>query len=250
MKNVQFQGNTGWVQFNSKGYRTNVEYDIVYWYKKENASATNNKMLLAEYHSNKLTVHYSGWPPAEQNSSMLELKIAKNIPLRVSVLVNDPYVTINKNSAQNNSDETCSYIGWSCVGVDGTHSCCAGYCIDLLKILMRELGFSVIIHLVKDGKYGALNHTTGKWSGLIGEVVEDETDIALVDLTINEQRSEVVDFTYPFMDAGMGVLVKVARRDKNDWTGFLDPFATTLWIALIICINAAVLVVWLLERYC
>ena len=244
MKNVQFQGKTGWVQFNNQGYRTNVEHDIVYWYKNE----TNNKMLLAEYHNNKLTVHYMGWPPAEQVSDKLELKIAKKIPLKVSVFLQEPYVTINKNSGGNNSDETCA-LGWSCVGVDGTYSCCTGYCIDLLKLLMRELGFSVIIQVVKDGKYGALNHTTGKWSGLIGEVIGGEADIALADLTINEQRSKVIDFTHPFLDAGMGVLVKVARRDKNSWTGFMDPFATTLWIALIICINTAVLIMWLLERY-
>ena len=246
MKNVQFHGNTGWVQFNNQGYRTNVAYDIVFWYKDVNGST--NKMLLAEYHNNKLTLHYTGWPPPEQISDMLELKIAKNIPLRISVLPQEPYVTINKNSVKNNSDETCA-LGWPCVGLDGTHSCCTGYCIDLLKLLMREVGFSATIQVVKDGKYGALNHTTGKWSGLIGEVVRGEADIALSDLIINEQRSNAVDFTHPYMDTGMGVLVKVARRGKNNWTGFMDPFSGTLWIALIICINTALLFMWLLERY-
>jgi hypothetical protein len=246
MENVQFQGNTGWVQFNDQGYRTNVEYDIGYWYKGENG--TTIKVLLAEFHNNKLAVYQTGWPPVEKTLDVLELKIAKNIPLKVSVFLQEPYVIMNKNPAQNDSDETCA-LGWPCVGLDGTYSCCTGYCIDLLKLLMRDVGFSVIIEVVKDGKYGGLNRTTGQWSGQIGEVARGEADIAMSDLTINEQRSKVVDFTHPYMEAGIGVLVKAARRDKNNWTGFMDPFDGKLWIALIVCINTALLIMWLLERY-
>jgi hypothetical protein len=246
MENVQFEGNTGWIQFNDQGYRTNAEYDIDYWCKDENG--TTIRMLLAEFHNNKLTVNHTGWPPVEKTLDVLELKLAKNIPLRISVYLQEPYVIMNKNPAQNDSDETFA-LGWPCVGLDGTYSCCTGYCIDLLKLLMRDVGFSVRIEVVKDGKYGALNHTTGQWSGLIGEVVRGEADIAVSDLTINEQRSKVVDFTHPYMDAGMAVLVKVARRGKSNWTGFMDPFDVKLWIALIVCINTALLIMWLLERY-
>ena len=246
MKNVQFEGSTGWLQFNDQGYRTNVEYDIDYWYEDENG--TTIRILLAEYHNSKLTVHHTGWPPAEKTLDMLALKLAKNIPLRISVSLQEPYIILNENSAQNHAHESCA-LGWPCVGLDEAHSCCTGYCIDLLKLLMRDIGFSVRIHLVKDGKYGALNHTTNMWSGLIGEVVRGEADIAISDLTINEQRSKVVDFTHPYMDVGMGVLVKVARRGKDNWTGFMDPFAPNLWIALIVCINTALLIMWLLERF-
>lgn len=62
-------------------------------------------------------------------------------------------------------------MGWPCLTLDGTVSSCKGYCIDLLKLLMRDVGFSAEIQVVKDGKYGALNHSTGQWSGLIGAVV-------------------------------------------------------------------------------
>jgi hypothetical protein len=245
MKNIQFEGATGWIEFNDQGYRTNAECVINYWYKHENG--TTIRMPLAEYHNSKLTIHHTGWPPNEKTLDLVELKIAKNIPLKISVFFQEPYVVSNENAAQNYSDETCA-LGWPCMGLDGVYSCCTGYCIDLLKLLMRDIGFSVRIQLVKDGKYGALNQTTKQWSGSIGEVVRGEADIALADLTINEQRSQVVDFTHPFMDAGMGVLVKVARRGKNNWTGFMDPFAAPLWIALIVCINTALLIMWLLER--
>ncbi len=247
MKNVQFEGSTGWVQFNDQGYRTNVEYDIDYWYEDENG--TTIRILLAEYHKSKLTVHHTGWPPADKTLlDVLELKLAKNIPLRISVIVQDPYVILTRNFAQNYTIKTCA-LGWPCLGRDEAHGCCTGYCIDLLKLLMKDIGFSVRIQVVKDGKYGALNHTTNKWSGLIGEVARGEADIAIADLTINEQRSKVVDFTHPYMEVGAGVLVKVARRRNNNWTGFMDPFAPNLLIALIVCINAALLIMWLLERF-
>ncbi|XP_028404580.1 glutamate receptor ionotropic, NMDA 1-like [Dendronephthya gigantea] len=246
MKLVRIDGDTGWIEFDGQGYRTNVEYEIDYFLKNENG--TTIRMILGQYHNNKLDIYHEGWPPAEKKLDILETKIAENLPLRITVQLQEPYVMIQENSAHNSSDDTCA-LGLPCVGSDGKKSCCFGYCIDLLKLLMRDIGFSVRIHIVKDRKYGALDETTGQWSGLIGEVSRGEADMAVSDLTINEQRSKVVDFTHPYMDAGMAVMVKVSRREKNNWTGFMDPFAASLWIAIIVCINTTLLIMWLLERY-
>ena len=246
MKLIRIEGDTGWIEFNDQGYRTNVGYKIDYFYKDENG--TTIRMILGQYHNKQLDIYHAGWPPAEKKLDILETKIAENVPLRISIHLQDPYVVISENAALNSSDDTCA-LGLPCVRLDGKKSCCSGYCIDLLKLLMRDVGFSVRIQFVKDSKYGALNKTTGRWSGLVGEVSRGEADMAVSDLTINEQRSKVVDFTHPYMDAGMAVMVKVSRRDKNNWTGFMDPFAASLWIAIIVCINTTLLIMWLMERY-
>lgn len=45
-----------------------------------------------------------------------------------------------------------------------------GFCIDLLSQLSQKIGFRYDLHLVKDGRYGAID-TNGKWNGLIGELI-------------------------------------------------------------------------------
>lgn len=47
-----------------------------------------------------------------------------------------------------------------------------GYCIDLLRELSGILGFHYEVRLVEDGKYGALEETTGQWNGMVRELMD------------------------------------------------------------------------------
>ena len=47
---------------------------------------------------------------------------------------------------------------------------------------------------------------SGEWSGMVGEVMRGEADMAAADLTITAAREEVVDYAHPFMYLGLGVL--------------------------------------------
>lgn len=47
-----------------------------------------------------------------------------------------------------------------------------GLCVDLLKHLSDELGFSYSITLVKDNTYGELDEATMKWNGMIREIID------------------------------------------------------------------------------
>jgi hypothetical protein len=44
--------------------------------------------------------------------------------------------------------------------------------IDLVKILSEKLGFTYTVSVPEDHKYGAINLESGKWSGLVGELVD------------------------------------------------------------------------------
>ena len=245
MKIVKFHGHTGRIQFDENGFRTNMEYDMEYWTTGGNKSGVK-KIVIAQYKNSALKVLHHNWPPVTKEDRA-EPKITGSRILRVSAMEQEPYVVFNRNDEQITSDGECA-LGLPCLGRAGTLSCCSGYCIDLLRLLMRDIGFFVSLRMVKDMKYGGLDRATGRWSGLIGEVVRGEADMALADLTINQQRAEVVDFTHPYMDAGMGVMVKTFRRDKSNLTGFMHPFAMTLWVAIVVTINVVLLCLWLLER--
>ncbi|KAH8021854.1 hypothetical protein HPB51_018703 [Rhipicephalus microplus] len=95
--------------------------------------------------------------------------------------------------------------------VDGK-SVYSGFCVDLLDKLSQELNFKYELHVMSDGARGAPNDT-GHWSGMIGDVIAGKADVALADLTITEMRERVIDFTLPYMTAGLVAKADVALAD-------------------------------------
>jgi len=79
-----------------------------------------------------------------------------------------------------------------------------GFLVDMLKDLSKMLDFTYTIHENPDKRYG--QNKGGTWTGMIGEVISGEADIALADMTITSTREEAVDFTHPFMYLGLGAL--------------------------------------------
>jgi ABC-type amino acid transport substrate-binding protein len=45
------------------------------------------------------------------------------------------------------------------------------------------------------------------FQGMIGEIVSRTADMAIAPLTISQQRMEVVDFSKPFMNLGISIMV-------------------------------------------
>jgi len=81
-----------------------------------------------------------------------------------------------------------------------------GFIVDLANLLKEKLGFDYKIQLVADGRYGG--YSGGAWSGMMGEVVSGDVDMAAADLTITAKREESVDFAYPFLYSGISVIYK------------------------------------------
>lgn len=45
------------------------------------------------------------------------------------------------------------------------------------------------------------------WNGLIGEIIRDKADVIVGSTKINSDRQKAVDFTVPFLDTGISILV-------------------------------------------
>lgn len=69
------------------------------------------------------------------------------------------------------------------------------------------MGFTFDLYIVGDGKYGALSGT-GRWTGLVGDLLSGTADMAVTSFSINSARSRVVDFTSPFYSTSLGILVR------------------------------------------
>ena len=74
-----------------------------------------------------------------------------------------------------------------------------------------------------------------------------EYDIAVADITIRYNRSLYVDFTVPYTESGVGMIVPVKENVMKDVWLFLKPLSTEMWIGSIILFMYTGVVVWLLE---
>jgi hypothetical protein len=46
-----------------------------------------------------------------------------------------------------------------------------GFIVDMLEEISKLRKFNYTLQEVKDGAYGSLNEHTGRWSGMVGELV-------------------------------------------------------------------------------
>jgi len=91
-----------------------------------------------------------------------------------------------------------------------------GFFKDLMDAIGNVLGFSFNINLTEDSRYGACvdygrnpaNGNCEAWTGLVGDVVSGNADLAVADLTITPDRLMALDFTQPIINSGLVVMTK------------------------------------------
>ncbi|KAI6672807.1 hypothetical protein NL676_000713 [Syzygium grande] len=118
-----------------------------------------------------------------------------------------------------------------------------GYCIDIFESALNLLPYPVphVYFLYGDGK------SNPEYSNLVYEVAQDNFDAAVGDITIITNRTKIVDFTQPYMESGLVVVVPVKEEKSSPWA-FLKPFTVPMW-----CVTGAFFlfvgaVVWILEH--
>ena len=116
-------------------------------------------------------------------------------------------------------------------------TCCVGFIIDLFLLILREVGLEVDMYAVEDGKYGIMK-SDGTWNGMLADVIDGTADIAVAGLTITEAREKYVNFTLPYLEANMGIIVKPIKKIV-DFVNFefisclSGELQLTLWFVII-----------------
>lgn len=68
------------------------------------------------------------------------------------------------------------------------------------------------------------------------------------DITIMANRSRFVDFTLPFTESGVSMIVPVKGDDRKKAWIFTEPLKTELWIAVGASFLYTGIVIWVLEH--
>uniref|UniRef100_A0A663DUE4 Glutamate receptor n=1 Tax=Aquila chrysaetos chrysaetos TaxID=223781 RepID=A0A663DUE4_AQUCH len=128
-----------------------------------------------------------------------------------------------------------------------TKLCCKGFCIDILKKLAKAVKFSYDLYLVTNGKHGKI--VRGVWNGMIGEVYYKRADMAIGSLTINEERSEIIDFSVPFVETGISVMVSRSNGTVSP-SAFLEPYSPAVWVMMfVMCLTVVAVTVFVFEYF-
>ncbi|CAN7066494.1 unnamed protein product [Brassica oleracea var. botrytis] len=230
-------GLTGRIQFDAERNRVNPAYEVLniagtgprrvgYWsnhsglsvvtpetlYSKPPNTSTANQRLYGIIWPGEVTKPPRGWVFPNNGKP---LKIA--VPNRVSY---KDYVSKDKNPP----------------GV-------RGFCVDVFEAVLELLPYPVPRNyiLYGDGKKNP------SYDNLINEVVADNFDVAVGDITITTNRTRFVDFTQPFIESGLVVVAPVKAAKSSPWS-FLKPFTIEMWAvtgAFFLFVGA---IVWILEH--
>ncbi|KAK3435464.1 hypothetical protein EUGRSUZ_C00162 [Eucalyptus grandis] len=119
-----------------------------------------------------------------------------------------------------------------------------GLCIDVFKAATDLLPYEVKFDFIPFP-----NSTTGSYyEDLIYHVYLQQYDVAVGDITITGNRSSYVDFTMPFTETGVVMIVPIeTSRSTNTWT-FLQPLTVDLWLVIGAFFVFTGCVVWTIEH--
>nr|AWJ68200.1 putative ionotropic glutamate receptor kainate-like 3 [Hirudo verbana] len=223
LKNVSFEGLTGLVSFDNRGFRKMFTLDLM--------AMTLNQPL------KKVGI----WDEAEgiritkSNQPGLD-RTSGNSTVIVTTVMEDPYVVLKKKQV--------SEDGSPLTGNDRFD----GFCSDLAKKLAVIVNFDYVLKEVSDKKYGA-ELEDESWNGMIGELVRREADMAIAPLTISSVRERVVDFSKPFMNLGISIMIKKPEKQKPGVFSFMAPIDNDIWTCICFSYLGVSLTMFLVCRF-
>lgn len=122
----------------------------------------------------------------------------------------------------------------------------SGFTRDVFVSVVEALPFPLpyeFIPFVNKSKQSA-----GTYNELLDQIKLKNFDAAVGDITIIANRSTNVDFTLPFSESGIRMVVLTKRDERENMWIFLKPLRPELWLTTGIAFIFTGLVVWVLEH--
>ena len=79
---------------------------------------------------------------------------------------------------------------------------------DVLKMFAKALNVSFRQFKRIDGTWGLLNKKTGKWSGMVSNLINGEAELISTSLTLYGPRTNVINFLSPVREKTLAFFIK------------------------------------------
>nr|APC94353.1 ionotropic receptor 8 [Pyrrhalta aenescens] len=222
MKNLDYTGLTGPIKFDIKGYRTSFALHVF-------ELMEGGQTIVGHWNNSKSPpLNISRLYTSNEDQGDADIR---NKTFRVEITLTEPYgMRVESMQPVYGNDQY------------------EGFVVDIIKELSAIRGFNYTFVVREDKKNGEYENKTGKWNGIIGDLIDENADLAICDLTITKDRAEVVDFTGPFMMLGVSILYKKPTKAPPSFFSFADPFAFEVWKLLIVSWVGVSLILFALGR--
>ncbi|XP_048133955.1 glutamate receptor 2.8-like [Rhodamnia argentea] len=122
----------------------------------------------------------------------------------------------------------------------------SGFVHDMFLAVLLALPFSVphqYVPFVNESRQSA-----GTYDEMLYKIKLQEFEAVVGDTTIVANRSTYVDFTLPYSESGVAMVVAIKDDERRNMWVFLKPLSWNLWLTTGLAFISTGLVVWLLEH--
>ncbi|KAJ8617186.1 hypothetical protein MRB53_013372 [Persea americana] len=126
-----------------------------------------------------------------------------------------------------------------------------GFPIDVFKEVIKLLPYDISYEFIPyedNASAPAIYDSPGYYDSLISKVYLKEFDAVVGDMSITANRSDYVDFTYRYMEAGISMIVPVRDDDTSSSWWFMEPLTTELWVTTFAFSVLKGFLVWFFEH--
>ncbi|KAL9177139.1 hypothetical protein ABFS82_01G039500 [Erythranthe guttata] len=121
-----------------------------------------------------------------------------------------------------------------------------GFCIDIFDAVMKALPYDVPYEYIP---FATPDHKmAGDYNEMAYQVYLGNYDAVAGDVTILGNRSQYVDFTLPFIESGVSMVVPIPEDKKGNTWILVKPLTWELWSTIFFFFVIIGILVWLLER--
>ncbi|KVI05815.1 glutamate receptor 2.8-like [Cynara cardunculus var. scolymus] len=122
-----------------------------------------------------------------------------------------------------------------------------GFCVEVFEAVMEALQpqappYGYNHYTIDDG------HTSRSYDDLVYQIFLKKFDMVIGDVTIRANRSNYVDFTLPYTESGVSMIVPIKVDDRKGIWIFLKPLEKGLWLTSFAFFIYTGVVVWILEH--
>ncbi|CAK9188974.1 unnamed protein product, partial [Sphagnum troendelagicum] len=144
----------------------------------------------------------------------------------ITTIFDEPFMMLKKNLSNTLSEK--SIPGGTILDPSDVE----GYCVDLAYNICHET-LKIPYKFRIETKYGN-EIEKGVWDGMVGALVNRDADLAIAPLTINGAREKAVDFSKPFIDLGISIMIRKPEKQKPGVFSFMAPLSTEIWLCVIV----------------